>query len=90
MFAATTNHSARRLVVVGMLVLAFLVGALLAAGPSDGARLPTTHVVRQGETLWGIAESTYGGDPRPHVESIMHRNSLADATIQPGETLVLP
>ena len=71
MFAATTNHSARRLVVVGMLVLAFLVGALLAAAPSDGARIPTSHVVRQGET-------------------IMHRNSLADATIQPGETLVLP
>jgi nucleoid-associated protein YgaU len=90
MFAATANHSARRLVVVGMLVLAFLVGALLAAGPSDGARIPTSHVVRQGETLWGIAESTYGGDPRPHVDAIIHRNSLTDATIQPGETLVLP
>lgn len=91
MFAsASPNYTTRRLVVVGMLVLAFLVGALLAAGPSDGARIPTSHVVRQGETLWGIAQSEYGGDPRPHVESIMHRNSLSDPTIQAGEILVLP
>jgi LysM repeat protein len=73
-----------------MLVFAFLVGALLAAGPSDGARLPTSHVVRQGETLWGIARTNYSGDPRLHIDSIMHRNGLSDATIQPGETLVLP
>jgi nucleoid-associated protein YgaU len=84
------NYTTRRVVVVGMLVFAFLVGALLAASPSDGARLPRSHVVRQGETLWGIASSSYGGDPRPHVDAIIHRNGLDDATIEPGETLVLP
>ena len=70
--------------------MAFLVGALLAAGPSEGSRVASTHQVRAGETLWSIASSEYGGDPRPHVESIIHRNSLVDATIQPGEVLVLP
>jgi LysM repeat protein len=83
-------HTTRRIVVIGMLVVAFLVGALLAAGPSDGARLASSHEVRPGETLWSIASSTYGGDPRPHVDAIIHRNSLVDATIQPGEVLVLP
>jgi LysM repeat protein len=80
----------RRLVVVGMLVLAFLVGALLAAAPSQGSRVASTHEVRAGETLWSIASTTYGGDPRPHIDSIIERNSLEDATIQPGEVLVLP
>ncbi|MDX6564565.1 MAG: LysM domain, partial [Gaiellales bacterium] len=60
------------------------------AGPSDGARLASSHQVRPGETLWSIASAAYGGDPREHIDAIIHRNSLVDATIQPGEVLVLP
>jgi LysM repeat protein len=89
MFAQSIPNT-RRVVVVVLLVLAFLTGALLAAGPSDGARVASSHEVRPGETLWSIASSAYGGDPRPHIEAIIHRNSLVDATIQPGEVLVLP
>jgi LysM repeat protein len=89
MFAHPVPNT-RRVIVVAMLVMAFLVGALLAAGPSEGSRLASTHQVRAGETLWSIASDTYGGDPRPHVASIIDRNSLQDATIQPGEVLVLP
>jgi LysM repeat protein len=89
MFAHPIPNS-RRMVVVGMLVLAFLVGALLAAAPSQGSRVASTHEVRAGETLWSIASKTYGGDPRAHINSIIERNALEDATIQPGEVLVLP
>ena len=80
----------RRAVVVGMLVIAFLIGALLAAGPSDGARVASSHRVHAGETLWSIATAAYSGDPRGHVEAIIDRNALVDATIQPGQVLVLP
>jgi nucleoid-associated protein YgaU len=89
MFAQQT-YATRRIVAISLLVLAFLVGALLAASPSDGARVPRTHVVAPGETLWGIASAAYGGDPRSHIESIVHRNAIVDETIQPGEVLVLP
>lgn len=87
---ASPLHNTRRVVVVGMLVIAFLIGALLAASPSQSARLASSHEVRPGETLWSIASTTYGGDPRPHVTAIIERNSLVDATIAPGEVLVLP
>ena len=86
---ATAIPNTRRIVFVVLLAMAFLVGALLAASPSEGSRVASTHEVRPGETLWGIASTEYGGDPRPHVEAIIHRNSLVDATIQPGEVLVL-
>ena len=69
---ASSFHNTRRVVVVGMLVIAILIGALLAAGPSQSARLATSHEVRPGETLWSIASTTYGGDPRPHVDAIIH------------------
>jgi hypothetical protein len=89
MFAQPT-YATRRIVAISVLVLAFLVGALLAASPSESARVPRTHVVTPGETLWGIASSAYGGDPRSHIESIVHRNAIVGETIQPGEVLVLP
>jgi LysM repeat protein len=89
MFAHPT-YATRRIAAVALLVLAFLVGALLAASPSESARIPRSHTVVQGETLWSIASASYGGDPRSHIESIIHRNDIVDATIQPGEVLVLP
>jgi nucleoid-associated protein YgaU len=89
MFAHAIPNT-RRIVFVVLLAMAFLIGALLAASPSEGSRVADTHQVHQGETLWSIASQEYGGDPRPHVEAIIHRNSLVDATIQPGQVLVLP
>jgi hypothetical protein len=50
------------------------------------------HVVRAGETLWGIASRLAGPeeDPRPVVDRIVGINHLGTAPLQPGTRLVLP
>ncbi|MGH2675781.1 MAG: LysM peptidoglycan-binding domain-containing protein [Actinomycetota bacterium] len=75
-----------------------LVSTLWAAGRAlgsseDPAAIPTERlVVRQGETLWGIARGLVGpeGDPRPVVEAIRDSNDLGVSTLLEGQTLVLP
>jgi hypothetical protein len=69
--------------------LALLAWSVLAA-PS-GARGPRTlYRVRPADTLWAIAQSHYGGDPRSAIWQIKSANHLAGGVIFPGETLVLP
>jgi LysM repeat protein len=46
--------------------------------------------VKAGDTLWSIAERTYGGDPREGVWELRERNALSSATIVPGQLLVIP
>ena len=48
------------------------------------------HTVRSGDTLWTIASSHYGGDPREAVYRLEDRNHLAGALVRPGQKLVLP
>jgi LysM repeat protein len=77
----------------GKLVILLLGAALLVgvvARSSHGAGPERTYVVRPGDTLWTIAERTYGGDVREGVWNLEQRNHLASATIAPGEKLVLP
>ena len=81
---------ASRLILLGAVLLALLLAALGAARTSSGAAPETRHVVRPGETLWAIASARYAGDPREGVWRILERNGLADATIHPGQVLVLP
>ena len=57
---------------------------------SEGAAPERAYVVRAGDTLWSIAERTYGGDPREGVWRIQRRNGLDGALIRPGERLILP
>jgi LysM repeat protein len=61
-----------------------------AAHSSSGAAPKRTYVVKPGDTLWSVAERMYGGDPRQGIWEIEQRNHLGDATIVPGEKLVLP
>lgn len=78
---------------VRILVIAFFATALawsLLTRTSDGARPAQVYVVQTGDTLWSIAAEHYGGDPRAAVWRLQKRNDLADATIVPGERLVLP
>jgi hypothetical protein len=76
-----------RVVIVAVVAL-----VLWAAFARDtGAGGPERHhVVRSGETLWSIAESTYAGDPREGVWKLQRRNGLDGTTIVPGQRLVLP
>jgi nucleoid-associated protein YgaU len=48
------------------------------------------HVVRHGETVWGIAERYYDGDPRRYSYEIGRLNGLENYLIVPGQTLRLP
>ena len=72
-----------------LLTLAALVVAV-AARQSSGAGHQQTIVVQPGDTLWSIATAHFAGDPREGVWQIERRNHLPDATMQPGERLVLP
>lgn len=75
-----------------VLVLALIVAvawavvarASTAAGPERG------YVVQPGDTLWSIAQTRYGGDPRGGIWKITERNGLDGATIRAGQRLVLP
>jgi LysM repeat protein len=57
---------------------------------SHGARAEQRYVVKPSDTLWSIATSHYAGDPRQGVWELRHRNHLDGATLQVGQTLVLP
>ena len=77
---------ARAVVIIALLVLAVAYGARR----SDGAGSPDVYVVRAGDTLWTIASSHYGGDPREGVWRLEDANHLAGFIVQPGQKLVLP
>jgi LysM repeat protein len=60
------------------------------ARPSGGAGKAQIYVVKPADTLWSIASRHYAGDPRAAVWSLERRNGLGDATLVPGQRLVLP
>ena len=75
-------------IVIIALALALLLSIVARAGQSAGPE--SRYVVKPGDTLWSIALTRYGGDPREAVWEIRARNRLAGTTVQPGEVLVLP
>jgi len=75
-------------VVLIIVAVGLLVGAY--ARPSGGAGRPQVYVVRPADTLWSIASSHYGGDPRAAIWKLERRNRLAGTTLVPGQRLVLP
>ena len=58
--------------------------------PSEGAAPERGYVVKPRDTLWSIAATHYGGDPRAAVWRIRERNGLHDALLRPGQRLMLP
>lgn len=72
------------------LVLVFLIAWIVFVRPSSGSGPERRYVVRPHDTLWTIAASHYGGDPREGVWKLMRRNHLAETILRPGQRLVLP
>ena len=91
-----TRVRRRHLVVI--LSVALIAGAW--AGPAaralGGGREPiptarTSYLVRDGDTLWSIAERLApGDDPRPLVDAIAIANGVDASALVPGSTLVIP
>jgi len=66
-------------------------GSHAGPGTPPGGAAVTRLVVRPGQTLWTIAQSSDpGADARAVVQQIMQMNSLAGQTILPGEILWVP
>ena len=74
---------------VALAAVALLAWSVIAR-PSGAHGPRLVYRVRPYDTLWSIAASHYGGDPRSAVYAIESANHLSGAAISPGETLVLP
>lgn len=75
-------------VIVVLLVAVFLWAVFAREGGATGPE--RSYVVRAGDTIWSIVETTYAGDPREGVWKLQRRNELDGTTIVPGQRLVLP
>lgn len=73
------------------LVLVTLAVAWAVFARGTGASAPEhTYTVKPADTLWSIAASEYGGDPRAGVWKIRERNHLLGTMLRPGQRLRLP
>ena len=77
---------------VRLLLISVLAAAMWALFARDsGAVGPErSYRVGPGDTLWSIAATSYGGDPREGVWKLRERNHLTGTTIAPGQLLRLP
>jgi nucleoid-associated protein YgaU len=75
-----------------VLILVALVAVVwsVTARPSGAHGDRVVYRVQPYDTLWTIASAHYGGDVRDAVWRIERANRLRDATVRPGQRLVLP
>ncbi|MDA0564997.1 LysM peptidoglycan-binding domain-containing protein [Streptomonospora sp. S1-112] len=81
-----------------LLSAAFMAATTAGAAASNTATdsvlngsAPGTVVVREGDTLWEIAERVRpGDDPRRIVHEIVRVNGLDESTLEPGQELLMP
>jgi nucleoid-associated protein YgaU len=76
--------------VVGAVWAPAAVGAL-GADPATERVARSSYVVREGDTLWSIAERVAPGtDLRPVVDALAAVNGVDAGSIVPGQLLVIP
>jgi len=73
-----------------VLVLVVAVAWAVVARASTAAGPDRVYTVKPGDTLWSIATSRYGGDPRSGVWRIEQRNGLSGRPLVAGARIVLP
>jgi len=73
-----------------LVTLVALVAWALFVRDSGAGGPERSYRVQAGDTLWSIAVSAYGGDPREGVWKLRQRNHLDGTTIAPGQVLRLP
>ena len=76
----------RAVLLAGLVVLIWSV----YARPSGAHGPQQVYTVKVYDTLWSIASSHYAGDVRDGIWEIEQRNHLSNATLTPGQRLVLP
>jgi len=63
----------------------------LGVGPEPVRVSSVSYVVREGDTLWSIAERVAPGqDPRPVVDALTSANDVDPGTLVPGQALIVP
>jgi hypothetical protein len=79
-------------VVLFVLWLALNSGTAGAASQSSAAPVVVQHVtVKQGESLWQVAEAVAPQqDPRDVVSAIVDFNGLQSSVVMPGQSLAVP
>ena len=87
MFVHHDEHMISRLLLDSL--VAVVAWALFARDSGAGGP-ERAYRVQAGDTLWSIAATSYGGDPREGVWKLRERNHLPGTTIAPGQLLRLP
>jgi len=77
-----------RIAFVTLLVMVFAWSVMTRVSEATGSG--KAYQVQAGDTLWSIAATHYGGDPRQGVWAIQRKNNLGGSTLVPGQTLALP
>ncbi len=73
-----------------VLLAAVVLWTVFGARGSGASSQSSVYVVKPADTLWSIAVSHYGGDPRAAVWRVQQRNGLSGTLVTPGQRLTLP